>query len=79
MAVTYLVGASFGRRAPSGVTLVLAGVAVVSLRDGGPDVHPAAQLDVVREVYQWILGRLSTATWSDVRLVLPYVAVSASC
>jgi iron complex transport system permease protein len=32
--------------------------------------------DVVRQVYSWILGRLSTATWHDVRLVLPYVIVS---
>jgi iron complex transport system permease protein len=31
----------------------------------------------VRQVYSWILGRLSTATWHDVRLVLPYVIVSA--
>jgi iron complex transport system permease protein len=27
-------------------------------------------------VYSWILGRLSSATWGDVRLVLPYVIVS---
>jgi iron complex transport system permease protein len=32
---------------------------------------------VIREVYSWILGRLTTATWSDVRLVLPYVVVSS--
>jgi iron complex transport system permease protein len=32
--------------------------------------------DVVRQVYSWILGRLSSATWGDVRLVLPYVVVS---
>jgi len=32
--------------------------------------------DVVRQVYSWILGRLSTATWGDVRLVLPYVIIS---
>jgi iron complex transport system permease protein len=32
--------------------------------------------DVVREVYNWILGRLSTASWNDVGLVLPYVTVS---
>ena len=28
-------------------------------------------------VYSWILGGLSAATWSDVWLILPYVAVSA--
>ena len=30
----------------------------------------------MREVYNWILGRLSTADWADVRLVLPYVVVA---
>jgi iron complex transport system permease protein len=29
-------------------------------------------------VYSWILGRLSTADWADVRLVLPYVVVSVT-
>jgi iron complex transport system permease protein len=28
-------------------------------------------------VYSWILGRLTTATWGDVRLILPYVVVSS--
>lgn len=32
--------------------------------------------DVVRQVYSWILGRLSSATWGDVRLILPYVVFS---
>jgi iron complex transport system permease protein len=29
-------------------------------------------------VYGWILGRLSTATWHDVKLVLPYVVVTSA-
>ncbi|MUH52484.1 MAG: iron chelate uptake ABC transporter family permease subunit, partial [Actinobacteria bacterium] len=33
--------------------------------------------DVIREVYSWILGRLNTATWRDVRLVAPYIVVSS--
>src|SRR6185369_5499383 len=32
--------------------------------------------EVIREVYSWILGRLSTATWRDVRLVAPYITIS---
>jgi len=28
-------------------------------------------------VYSWILGTLGTASWAQVRLILPYVAVSA--
>jgi len=30
----------------------------------------------VREVYSWILGRLSTVGWSEVTLLAPYAAVS---
>ncbi len=78
--VTYLVGASFSgspRRADrSGVTLVLAGVAVVAFVTALQTFILQRNQDVVREVYQWILGRLSGATWSDVLLVTPYVAVS---
>ena len=74
--VTYLVGASFGV-SPSGVTLVLAGVAVTSLATAIQAFVLQRNNDVIREVYGWILGRLSTATWDDVTLVLPYVVVSS--
>ena len=37
-----------------------------------------AVAEVVREVYTWILGRLTVASWADVRLVVPYVAASAA-
>ncbi len=70
--VTYTVGASFGG-SRSGVTLVLAGVAVVSFATALQTFILQRNLDVVREVFQWILGRLAGATWSDVRLVTPYV------
>ncbi|MDA2944696.1 MAG: iron ABC transporter permease [Actinomycetota bacterium] len=76
VAVTYAVGASFGGLRTSG-TLVLAGVAMVSLMTAIQTFVLQRNSDVVREVYNWILGRLSTATWSDVLLVLPYVSVSA--
>lgn len=74
--VTYTVGASFGG-SRSGVTLVLAGVAVVSFVTALQTFILQRNLDVVREVFQWILGRLSGATWDDVRLVVPYVGVSS--
>ncbi len=73
--VTYAVGASFGG-SRSGVTLVLAGVAVVSFVTAVQTFILQRNSELVREVFQWILGRLSGATWSDVRLVLPYVVVS---
>jgi iron complex transport system permease protein len=74
--VTYLVGAAFGA-SRSGVTLVLAGVAVVSLFTAIQTFVLQRNNDVIREVYSWILGRVSNATWADVRLVLPYVVVSS--
>ena len=74
--VTYTVGAAFGRSSRTGVTLVLAGVAVVSMVTAIQAFLLQRNTDVVREVYSWILGRLSTATWGDVRLVAPYVAVA---
>ena len=57
-------------------TLVLAGVAVTSLATAVQTFLLQRNTDVIRQVYSWILGRLSAATWSDVRLVLPYVALS---
>lgn len=76
VAVTYLVGASFGGTR-SGVTLVLAGVAMVSLTTAVQTFLLQRNSEVVREVYSWILGRLSTASWGDIRLVLPYVVLSS--
>ena len=74
--VTYLVGGAFGVGGRTGTTLVLAGVAVTSFVTALQTFLLQRNSDVVREVYSWILGRLSTADWGDVRLVLPYVAVS---
>ncbi|MDP9465366.1 MAG: iron ABC transporter permease, partial [Actinomycetota bacterium] len=75
--ITYLVGAAFGA-SRSGVSLVLAGVAVVSLFTAIQTFVLQRNNEVIREVYSWILGRVSNATWSDVRLVLPYVVVSST-
>lgn len=74
--VTYVVGAGFGGKR-TGVTLVLAGVAVSALATAVQTFVLQRNVDVVREVYSWILGRLSSADWDDVRLVLPYVALSS--
>jgi iron complex transport system permease protein len=32
----------------------------------------------IQQVYNWILGSLSVASWSDVTLILPYVIISAA-
>jgi uncharacterized membrane protein len=75
--VTYLVGSTV-RGERSSISLVLAGVAVTSLATAVQTFLLQRNSDVVRQVYSWILGRLSTATWADVRLVIPYVVLSAT-
>jgi iron complex transport system permease protein len=74
--VTYTVGTAFGG-SRSGATLVLAGVAVVSFTSAMQTFVLRRNLDVIREVFEWILGSLANATWGDVRLCAPYVAVSS--
>ncbi len=73
--VTYVVGTSLGRN-QSTVTLVLAGVAVTSLTTAVQTFILQRNNDVIRQVFSWVLGRLSSATWGDVRLILPYVIFS---
>ena len=73
--LTYAVGAAFGG-ARTGLMLVLAGVAVTSLATAVQAFLLQRNVAVVREVYSWILGRLSLADWADVRLVLPYVVIA---
>ncbi|MFH1331318.1 MAG: iron ABC transporter permease [Actinomycetota bacterium] len=73
--LTYaLGGATGGGRA--GTTLVLAGVAVAAFFTAVQTFVQQRHADTVREVYSWILGRLSTVGWSEVGLLAPYAAVS---
>ncbi|MFZ9780023.1 MAG: iron chelate uptake ABC transporter family permease subunit, partial [Ilumatobacteraceae bacterium] len=65
VALTYVVGTAFGA-ARSATALVLAGVAVTSLTTAIQTFVLQRNNDVVRQVYSWILGRLTTATWGDV-------------
>jgi len=73
--ITYLVGSAFGSTNTS-LTLILAGVAITSLVTAIQTFVLYRNTEVIREVYSWILGRLSTATWRDVKLVAPYIVVS---
>ena len=54
------------------MSLVLAGVAVASFLTAAQTYVLQRNNDVIREVYAWILGRLGTSGWSEVRLLLPY-------
>ncbi|HEX5594602.1 MAG TPA: iron ABC transporter permease [Micromonosporaceae bacterium] len=75
--LTYLLGASGGRdRSPA--TLILAGVAVSAFLSAGQTYLLHRNVDTIYEVYAWLLGRLDTAGWADVRLLLPYAAVTAT-
>jgi iron complex transport system permease protein len=76
VALTYLVGVTSGRRA-STASIVLAGVAVAALLTAVQTYLQQQHEPDLQGVYSWILGSLGTASWSDVTLILPYVALSA--
>jgi len=71
---TYLLGRSVGGR--STVTLVVAGVAVTSFFTAVQTyLQQRSEIDL-RSLYSWLLGRLSTTGWSEVRTAAPYAIVS---
>ncbi|WP_278313311.1 FecCD family ABC transporter permease [Lolliginicoccus levis] len=73
---TYLLGAA-GGRARSAEALILAGVAVSAFLTALQTYVLQRHVEVIRQVYTWLLGRLGGATWGDVRMLLPYAIVSA--
>jgi iron complex transport system permease protein len=72
--LTYTLGRSAiaGR---SSTSLILAGVAVASLLTALQTLLQQQNTEKIREIYSWVLGRLSTSGWSDVALVTPYIFV----
>ncbi|MDI1461872.1 iron ABC transporter permease [Catellatospora sp. KI3] len=73
--VTYLLGMAGGRDRSS-ATLILAGVAVSSFLAAIQTYLLQRNVDTIREVYSWLLGRLSTDGWHEVRLLLPYALLT---
>lgn len=71
--VTYFIGRSVGGR--SSVTLILAGIAVAAFFTALQTYIQQRNSDALRQVYTWILGRLSTTGWDEVLVLLPYVTV----
>jgi iron complex transport system permease protein len=71
VAATYALGRSVGQR--STTTLILAGVAMASFLTAVQTYVQQRHTDTLREVYAWILGRLSTSGWHEVLLILPYL------
>jgi iron complex transport system permease protein len=74
--LAYALGRAAGGR--SAATLLLAGVAVASFLTAVQTYVQQQHVDTIRQVYSWILGRLTTAGWSEVLLVLPYFLVTTA-
>ncbi|MEV0646484.1 iron ABC transporter permease [Phytomonospora sp. NPDC050363] len=75
--LTYLIGGvKSGGRNPT--RLILAGVAVTSLLSAVQTYVQQRNADAIRQVYSWLLGRLSVSGWEEVLTVLPYVAVTTA-
>src|SRR5437764_8973895 len=73
---TYVLGRSAGAVHTSGA-LVLAGVTVATFTAALQTFVQQRHTDVLQNVYSWLLGGFSTATWRDVAICAPYVAVSS--
>jgi iron complex transport system permease protein len=77
VAGAYVLGQTVsGLRSSTG--LILAGVAVAAFLTSIQTYVQQAQTGSIRQVYSWILGRLVTAGWDGVLLVLPYVVLSTA-
>lgn len=72
-AITYVTGRSAGGR--SAVSLILAGVAVAAFFTAVQTYIQQRNADAIRQVYSWILGRLTTNGWEEVMTLLPYFIV----
>lgn len=73
--LAYLLGrSSLGGR--SSTSLVLGGIAVASFLTAIQTFIQQQRAETLRQVYSWILGRLGTSGWDDVRIALPSVLVA---
>jgi len=72
----YALGRSGGAR--TATALILSGVAVAAFLTAIQTYVQQRQSETLREVYGWILGRLTTAGWHEVLLVVPYALVSTT-
>ncbi len=82
VAVTYVLGSGAGRGGdPAGIggsttSIVLAGVAVAALLTAIQEYLQQQHTQELQQIYTWILGSLSLASWSDITLILPYVVIA---
>jgi iron complex transport system permease protein len=75
VAATYTLGRSV-RGERGAASYILAGVAVGAFFTAVQTFVAQRDTDSLRQVYAWLLGRLSTSGWDEVLLVLPYAVVS---
>src|SRR5581483_11463418 len=73
----YLLGSSVARAGGTGA-LILAGVTVAAFMTAIQTFVQQRQSQTLQQVYAWILGGLSGATWHEVVLTLPWIAVSTA-
>jgi iron complex transport system permease protein len=71
----YALGRAAGVTAGA-AALVLAGVTITSFFTALQTFVQQQNVDTVQEIYSWLLGRLTTAGWRDVAIVLPYAVVA---
>jgi iron complex transport system permease protein len=75
VAVAYLAGTAGG---PGTATLLLAGVAVSMFLTAVQTYLQQRSASDLQQVYSWLLGSLSGATWQQALEILPYSAVSVT-
>ena len=81
-AVSYIVGTAGSKsgqsRLDSTASLILAGVAIASFFTAIQTYLQQRHTETIREVYSWILGRLSVQGWEEVWVLLPYVVIASA-
>ncbi|MBN9609792.1 MAG: iron ABC transporter permease [Actinobacteria bacterium] len=75
VALTYTVAAAGTERA-GGYALILAGVAAAAMLTAIQTYLQQQHADQMRQIYNWILGSFAVASWSDIWMVAPYIAIS---
>lgn len=75
VALTYVLGRTVGGR--SATSLILAGVAVAAFATAIQTYVLQRNVETLREVYSWILGRLATVGWGEVWTLAPYAALAS--
>jgi iron complex transport system permease protein len=74
---TYALGSSAGSGRTTGA-LILAGVTVTSFMTAVQTFVQQEHTNSLRDIFTWLLGGFSTATWHDVVISAPYILASSA-